>query len=162
MCFTFFQLYFNVRKWLWIILILVNINDTGWEVPLCLWTHMLWLVLFSYLIRCVYIHQMSKSTGNFLTLSQAIAKFSADGKSFISILLIGRPDTLHALRLLLHRAVLFSARIRNRFNPYACKDLCWSTFVIDECTCLWLFILSLTLQPHNLLICSFMWPVMEI
>ncbi|ROJ62511.1 Leucine--tRNA ligase, cytoplasmic [Anabarilius grahami] len=33
----------------------------------------------SYLIRCVYIHQMSKSTGNFLTLSQAIAKFSADG-----------------------------------------------------------------------------------
>uniref|UniRef100_A0A671KXT1 Leucine--tRNA ligase, cytoplasmic n=1 Tax=Sinocyclocheilus anshuiensis TaxID=1608454 RepID=A0A671KXT1_9TELE len=29
--------------------------------------------------RCLFTHQMSKSTGNFLTLSQAIAKFSADG-----------------------------------------------------------------------------------
>ena len=28
---------------------------------------------------CFSIHQMSKSTGNFLTLSQAIEKFSADG-----------------------------------------------------------------------------------
>lgn len=28
---------------------------------------------------CFYIHQMSKSTGNFLTLTQAIDKFSADG-----------------------------------------------------------------------------------
>ncbi len=27
---------------------------------------------------------MSKSTGNFLTLSQAISKFSADGKSFLN------------------------------------------------------------------------------
>uniref|UniRef100_A0A671KQD1 Leucine--tRNA ligase, cytoplasmic n=1 Tax=Sinocyclocheilus anshuiensis TaxID=1608454 RepID=A0A671KQD1_9TELE len=33
----------------------------------------------SRLIRCLFTHQMSKSTGNFLTLSQAIAKFSADG-----------------------------------------------------------------------------------
>lgn len=42
-------------------------------------------------ICCVFniyfcIHQMSKSTGNFLTLTQAIDKFSADGIFWIYII----------------------------------------------------------------------------
>lgn len=36
--------------------------------------------------RWFYFFQMSKSTGNFLTLTQAVDKFSADGKYVLTCL----------------------------------------------------------------------------
>ena len=72
------------------ILITVHAADLHWKhrhpVTKCFYSTLLWKkrvggrtwkILAANI--CFSIHQMSKSTGNFLTLTQAIDKFSADG-----------------------------------------------------------------------------------
>lgn len=57
----------------------VQVNDGNWYFLEFLWAVISALALKQY--SKLFIHlQMSKQTGNFLTLTDAVNKFSADGK----------------------------------------------------------------------------------
>lgn len=68
---------------------------------------------------------MSKSTGNFLTLEQAVEKFSADGNYWLSILI---PDELMAsISVTALPFLLLCSLSLLTFNPWVFYD------VIDFC-----------------------------
>lgn len=59
----------------------MQVNDGNWYFLEFLWAVISALALKQY--SELFIHlQMSKQTGNFLTLTDAVNKFSADGKKF--------------------------------------------------------------------------------
>lgn len=60
-----------------------TLNLLSWSLTFASWSSDRFAAFagegFFFVNVCLCIHQMSKSTGNFLTLTQAIDKFSADG-----------------------------------------------------------------------------------